>query len=109
MLRRKYKLEEIVAKLRQGDVLLSQGRPVAETIRAIGASDVEINPLWSEAKAISLTSSSKGPTRIRRGFIIRQRRRKRRSSQARAQAGSDLPSRKNRTIAAEASGPRGSV
>jgi putative transposase len=30
------KTEEIVAKLRQVDVLLSQGRPVAEAIRAIG-------------------------------------------------------------------------
>jgi len=32
---RKHKLEEIVAKLRQVDVLLSQGRPVAEAIRTI--------------------------------------------------------------------------
>ena len=32
---RKHKPEEIVAKLRQVDVLLSQGRPVAEAIRAI--------------------------------------------------------------------------
>jgi len=28
--------EEIVAKLRQVDVLIGQGRPVAEAIRAIG-------------------------------------------------------------------------
>ncbi|WP_279484015.1 IS3 family transposase [Aureimonas sp. SK2] len=33
---KKHKPEEIVAKLRQVDVLLSQGRPVAEAIRAIG-------------------------------------------------------------------------
>ena len=32
---RKHKPEEIVAKLRQVDVLLSQGRPVAEAIRTI--------------------------------------------------------------------------
>ena len=35
MAQKKHKPEEIVAKLRQVDVLLSQGRPVAEAIRAI--------------------------------------------------------------------------
>ena len=35
MPQRKHKPEEIVAKLRQVDVLLSQGRPVVEAIRAI--------------------------------------------------------------------------
>jgi putative transposase len=32
---KKHRPEEIVAKLRQVDVLLSQGRPVAEAIRTI--------------------------------------------------------------------------
>ena len=36
MPQRKHEPEEIVAKLRQVDVLLSQGRPVAEAIRTIG-------------------------------------------------------------------------
>jgi putative transposase len=36
MAQKKHKPEEIVAKLRQVDVLLSQGRPVAEAIRSIG-------------------------------------------------------------------------
>jgi transposase-like protein len=36
MAQKKHKPEEIVAKLRQVDVLVSQGRPVAEAIRAIG-------------------------------------------------------------------------
>ena len=36
MARKTYKPEEIVAKLRQVDVLASQGRPVAEAIRTIG-------------------------------------------------------------------------
>lgn len=35
MPRKKHQPEEIVAKLRQVDVLLSQGRPVAEAIRTI--------------------------------------------------------------------------
>ena len=37
---RKHKPEEIVAKLRQVDVLTSQGKPVAEAIRAIGVTEV---------------------------------------------------------------------
>ena len=36
MARKPYKPEEIVAKLRQVDVLVSQGRPVAEAVRSIG-------------------------------------------------------------------------
>src|SRR5271168_1763909 len=40
MPRKIYKPEEIVAKLRQVDVLSSQGQSVAEAIRAIGVSEV---------------------------------------------------------------------
>ena len=36
MARKTYKPEEIVAKLRQVDVLVSQGQPVAEAVRSIG-------------------------------------------------------------------------
>ena len=36
MPQRKHKPEEIVAKLRQVDVLLSQGRSVGEAVRSIG-------------------------------------------------------------------------
>jgi transposase-like protein len=36
MARKKYKPEEIVAKLRQVDVLVSPGRSVAEAVRSIG-------------------------------------------------------------------------
>jgi putative transposase len=32
--------EEIVAKLRQVDVLMAQGKPVAEAVRAIGVTEV---------------------------------------------------------------------
>ncbi len=37
MPRKKPSRKEIVAKLRQVDVLVSQGRPVAEAVRTIGA------------------------------------------------------------------------
>jgi putative transposase len=40
MPRKVYKPEEIVAKLRQVDVLSSQGQSVAEAIRSIGVSEV---------------------------------------------------------------------
>jgi len=37
---KKHKAEEIVAKLRQVDVLTAQGRPVAEAVRSIGVTEV---------------------------------------------------------------------
>lgn len=40
MARKRYKAEEIVGKLRQADVLHSQGMPMAEAIRQLGVSEV---------------------------------------------------------------------
>jgi putative transposase len=40
MPKKRHKPEEIVAKLRQVDVLVSQGRPVAEAIRSIAVSEL---------------------------------------------------------------------
>jgi putative transposase len=40
MARKRHKPEEIVAKLRQVEVLQSQGTPVAEAIRQIGVTEV---------------------------------------------------------------------
>ncbi len=40
MSKKRYSAEEIVARLRQVDVLTSQGRTVADAIRAIGVSEV---------------------------------------------------------------------
>jgi putative transposase len=40
MPRKRHTAEEIVAKLRQVDVLISQGKPVAEAIRTIGVTEV---------------------------------------------------------------------
>ncbi len=40
MSRKRHKPEEIVSKLRQVDVLVSQGTPVADAIRAIGVTEV---------------------------------------------------------------------
>ena len=40
MARKRHTAEEIVAKLRQVDVLTSQGQPVAEAVRSIGVTEV---------------------------------------------------------------------
>jgi putative transposase len=40
MARKRHTAEEIVAKLRQVDVLMAQGKPVADAVRAIGVSEV---------------------------------------------------------------------
>ena len=40
MSRKRHKPEEIVAKLRQVDVLTAQGTPVADTVRSIGVTEV---------------------------------------------------------------------
>ena len=40
MARKRHTAEEIVAKLRQVDVLMAQGRPVAEAVRTIGVTEV---------------------------------------------------------------------
>ena len=40
MVRKRHTAEKIVAKLRQVDVLMAQGRPVAEAVRSIGVTEV---------------------------------------------------------------------
>ena len=40
MARKQHSAEEIVGKLRQVDVLLPQGKPVADAVRAIGVTEV---------------------------------------------------------------------
>ena len=40
MPRKGYRAEEIIAKLREADVLLGQGKKVAEVVKALGASEV---------------------------------------------------------------------
>ena len=46
MSRKRHKPEEIVAKLRQVDVLLAQGQTVADAIRSIGVTEVIIIESW---------------------------------------------------------------
>ena len=46
MSRKRHKPEEIVAKLRQVDVLLAQGHTVADAIRSIGVTEVIVIERW---------------------------------------------------------------
>ena len=43
MLRKRHTAEEIVAKLRQVEVLTAQGRTVAEALRSIGVTEVTVS------------------------------------------------------------------
>ena len=46
MAKKRYKPEEIVAKLRQVDVLVSQSQNLVDAIRQIGVSEVLNNRIW---------------------------------------------------------------
>ena len=46
MPRKGYRAEEIIAKLREADVLLGQGKKVAEVVKALGASEVTYYPCY---------------------------------------------------------------
>src|ERR1700690_4036849 len=63
MPRKKHKPEEIVAKLRQADVLISQGQDIADVIRQIGVSEVTCVTNCSTARSSTrcgkIRSSSK--------------------------------------------------
>jgi len=48
MPRKRHKPEEIVAKLRQVDVMMAQGHSVADAVRSIGVSDVTYHRWRSE-------------------------------------------------------------
>ena len=51
MPRKRHKPEEIVTKLRQVDVLLSQGQSVADAIRQIGVTEVAFATSCSTVKS----------------------------------------------------------
>ncbi len=54
MPKKRHKPEEIVAKLRQVDVLTSQGAPLAEAIRTIGVSEVTYHRWRNEFGGLKL-------------------------------------------------------
>jgi transposase-like protein len=48
MARKRHTAEEIVSKLRQVDVLIAQGRQVADAVRSIGVTEVTYYRWWNE-------------------------------------------------------------
>ena len=54
MPRRTYKPEEIVAKLRQVDVLLAQGRALGEAVKTIGVTDTTYHRWRNEFGGLKL-------------------------------------------------------
>jgi len=58
MVRKRYKPEEIVAKLRQVDVLVSQGQNMVDAIRQIGVSEVTYYRWLQEIVEVTLSSST---------------------------------------------------
>ena len=54
MPKKRHKAEEIVAKLRQVDVLTSQGAPLGEAIRTIGVSEVTYHRWRNEFGGLKL-------------------------------------------------------
>ena len=72
MSRKRHKPEEIVAKLRQVDVLVAQGTPVAEAIRTIGVTEVSCDRKLAmalqygpAARVVGLPTSGSGSVRAR--------------------------------------------
>jgi hypothetical protein len=51
MPKKRHKPEEIVAKLRQVDVMVSQGQSVADAVRAIGVTEVGFGTSCSMARS----------------------------------------------------------
>jgi hypothetical protein len=63
MPRKQYKAEEIVAKLRQVDVLVSQGQNIGDAIRQIGVSEVACAMNCSMVKSSTLCGRPKSLSR----------------------------------------------
>src|SRR6516165_4846952 len=61
MARKRYKPEEIVAKLRQVDVLVSQGQTMVDAIRQIGVSEVTYYRWRHRSHAVVTTRSVSPP------------------------------------------------
>jgi putative transposase len=60
MARKRYKPEEIVAKLRQVDVLTSQGQSMADAIRQIGVSEVTPRRVPCVSRLVASTAGKGG-------------------------------------------------
>ena len=71
MPKKRYTPEEIVAKLRQVDVLVSQGQNIADAIRQIGVSEVTYYRWRQEYGGLKTTSQAPKESRRRTVFARR--------------------------------------
>jgi hypothetical protein len=74
MVRKRHKPEEIVAKLRQVDVLVSQGRSVADVIRSIGVTEVSSGTSCSTARSSTRSRRPRSSSRAGVGTTTRSAR-----------------------------------
>ncbi len=63
---RRPKPEEIVSEFRQVDVLVAQGKTVADSVRSIGVTEV-IYYRWRKELALSQHFCHQGPLQVRHG------------------------------------------
>ncbi len=59
MPRKGYRPEEIIAKLREADVLLGQGKRVAEVVKALGVSEVTYHRWRQEYGGMSISQAKR--------------------------------------------------
>src|SRR5918997_1073797 len=77
MTRKRHTAEEIVAKLRQVEVLTAQGRPVAEAIRSIGVTEVSSGTSCSTARSSTRSRRPRSSSRAGAGTTTRSGRTRR--------------------------------
>ena len=59
MPKKRYRPEEIIAKLREADVLISQGKKVVEVIKALGVTDVTYHRWRQEYGGMSVPQAKR--------------------------------------------------
>jgi transposase-like protein len=59
MSKKRYRPEEIVRKLREADVLISQGRPIAQVIKSLGVSEVTYYRWRKEFSGMSVAQAKR--------------------------------------------------
>jgi transposase-like protein len=59
MSRKRYRPEEVVRKLREADVLISQGKSIAQTIKSLGVSEVTYYRWRKEYSGMSVVQAKR--------------------------------------------------
>jgi len=59
MSKKRYRPEEIVRKLREADVLISQGKPVAQVVKSLGVTEVTYYRWRKEYSGLSVVQAKR--------------------------------------------------